>query len=64
MASGAVTHCDSFQNGPREGGGMRARDESVKEHDLFFFNMESTSALMKSLVSGEQVKALSLPLCL
>lgn len=43
---GALLHRDSFQTGPREGGGKRARDESVKEHD--YFNTESTSALMKS----------------
>lgn len=43
---GALLHHHSFQTGPGEGGGTRARDESVKEHD--YFNTESTSALMKS----------------
>lgn len=43
---GALLHRDSFLTGPREGGGKRAKDESVKKHD--YFNTESTSALMKS----------------
>lgn len=43
---GALLHRDSFQTGPREGGGKTAEDESVKKHD--YFNTESTSALMKS----------------
>lgn len=43
---GALLRRDSFQTGPREGGGKTAEDESVKKHD--YFNTESTSALMKS----------------